>query len=105
MNSLEAVEAPIQINSLKSKSRKKCKMIISVGKKDKVEVNHIVCAISEATGLNAKEIGKITILDNKSVVEIPEDIKTTILKNMAKTTIKKKTIKVSIEKSDKKRRR
>ncbi len=103
-NTIEVVQAPIKLNSLKSKTRKKVSIKISVGSKDKVEVNHIVCAISEATGLNSKDIGKIKIFNTYSIAEIPEDIKNQIIKKLNKTTIKNKKIEVSLEKVKKSKR-
>lgn len=45
---------------------------INIGKKNFVAPNHIVRAIAEKTTLSGTDIGKIAILDNKSVVEVPK---------------------------------
>ncbi|MEG2429294.1 MAG: DEAD/DEAH box helicase, partial [Oscillospiraceae bacterium] len=47
------------------------KMEIDIGRDSRVAPNHIVGAITEQTGINGSDIGKIEIFDNKTVVGIP----------------------------------
>ncbi|MBE6755056.1 MAG: DEAD/DEAH box helicase [Ruminococcaceae bacterium] len=69
-----------QITSLESFGRKKrgddkdfCKIIISIGRNRRVAPNHIMCAIADRTGISGKEIGKIEIYDDRTIVGIPKD--------------------------------
>lgn len=49
------------------------KVSINVGRANRVAPNHIVGAITERTDLRGKDIGKIEIYDNNTVVSIPEN--------------------------------
>ena len=47
------------------------KLIISVGRRQKIAPNHVVSAVCERSGLSGKEIGKIEIYDDKTIVGVP----------------------------------
>ncbi len=49
------------------------KLIISVGRRQKIAPNHVVSAVCERTDLSGKEIGKIEIYDDKTIVGVPAD--------------------------------
>lgn len=49
------------------------KIVINIGRDKRVAPNHIVGAITESTNLCGKDIGKIEIFDNKTIVSIPEN--------------------------------
>ena len=49
------------------------KIIISVGRAHRVAPNHIVSAIAERANIPGKEIGKIEIYDERSIVGVPAD--------------------------------
>ena len=49
------------------------KIIISVGRQQRVAPNHIVSAVAERAGIPGRDIGKIEIFDDKSVVGVPAD--------------------------------
>ena len=49
------------------------KLIISVGRRQKIAPNHVVSAVCERSGLSGKEIGKIEIYDDKTIVGVPAD--------------------------------
>ena len=49
------------------------KLIISVGRRQKIAPNHVVSAVCERTDLSGKEIGKIEIYDEKTIVGVPAD--------------------------------
>lgn len=73
-------EKMTQISSLESFGKKKRgddadfrKIIISIGRNRRVAPNHIMCAIADRTGISGKEIGKIEIYDDKTIVGIPKD--------------------------------
>lgn len=47
------------------------KIVINVGRSKRVAPNHIVGAITERTNLSGRDIGKIEIYDDKTVVSVP----------------------------------
>ena len=49
------------------------KIILSVGRAHRVAPNHIVSAVAERAGIPGKEIGKIEIYDERSIVGVPAD--------------------------------
>lgn len=59
-------------NSSKSKSVSYKKIVINIGRAKRVAPNHIVGAITESTVLSGKDIGKIEIFDDKTIVSVPE---------------------------------
>ena len=48
-------------------------MIIDVGSSSGVKANHIIGAVADRTGISGKEIGKVDIAMDQSLVEIPSD--------------------------------
>ena len=48
------------------------KISINIGRDKRIAPYHIVAAIAGKTGMNGREIGKIEIFDNETVVAIPE---------------------------------
>lgn len=49
------------------------KIIISIGRRQKVAPNHIVSAVAERAHIPGKDIGKIEIYDERTVVGVPAD--------------------------------
>ncbi|MEG0838893.1 MAG: DEAD/DEAH box helicase [Hydrogenoanaerobacterium sp.] len=49
------------------------KIVLNIGRSSRVAPNHIVGAITERTNLSGKDIGKIEIFDERSVIGIPTD--------------------------------
>jgi hypothetical protein len=49
------------------------KLIISVGRQQRIAPNHIVSAVAERAGISGRDIGKIEIFDDKSIVGVPAD--------------------------------
>lgn len=47
------------------------KIVINIGRQAHVAPNHIVGAITERTGIRGKDVGKIEIFDEKTIVGIP----------------------------------
>ncbi|HEX3026638.1 MAG TPA: DEAD/DEAH box helicase [Clostridia bacterium] len=47
------------------------RIILNIGKMQHISPNHIVGAIAEKTSLSGSDIGKIQVLDNSTIVEIP----------------------------------
>lgn len=82
------------------------KIQLDVGKKHKVSTAHIVGAIAEASGLDGKDIGKIQVYENYSIVEIPEQFDSVVMEEIAKTTIRGYNVKVNLATfQDKEKRR
>lgn len=48
------------------------KIVINIGKIHKVAPNHIVGALTKSTSLSGKEIGKIEIFEDRTIVSVPE---------------------------------
>lgn len=61
---------------------------ISVGKKDHVSANHIICAISEESGLSSNIVGKVNIRDSFTLVEIDAKYVYKVVESMYECTIK-----------------
>ena len=93
---LEAIDAPVQSNSMKSKSSRKTTISIGLGRKDGISVAHIVSGVSEATGIVSKDIGKIIINDTNTTVQIPEDLQDVIIDKLKDTKIKGKKFNVEL---------
>lgn len=76
---LPAVEGIIR---KKSPSGQYTKLVIDVGREERMAPNYIVGAIADRTSLSGKDIGKIEIYDNKTTVEVPEDQVESVLEAM-----------------------
>ncbi len=57
-------------------------ILIDIGSSKNATVNHIIGAITEKTGLLGKEIGKVEVLADQSLVEIPAESCDEVLKAM-----------------------
>ncbi len=69
-------------NSRNSSSKDKCKIVLSVGRKNKIMPNYVLGALVESTGLKGKIFGKIEIFDKHTTVEIPHSDKDQIISSM-----------------------
>lgn len=58
------------------------KLVIDVGREERMAPNYIVGAIADRTSLSGKDIGKIEIYDKKTTVEVPEDQVESVLEAM-----------------------
>ncbi|MGN0803297.1 MAG: DEAD/DEAH box helicase [Candidatus Faecivicinus sp.] len=58
------------------------KLMLNVGRRQKVAPNHIVSAIAERTCIRGSQIGKIEIYDDKTVVGIPADLAEEVARSM-----------------------
>lgn len=61
---------------------KSCKLILSVGRDQRIAPNFVLGALVDATGLSGKNFGKIDIYDKHTTVEIPEGDKEHIVSAM-----------------------
>lgn len=66
------------------------KISINIGRADKVAPNHIVGAITEKTHLSGRDIGKIEIYDDNTLVSIPASELTQTLEEMKNCRINRK---------------
>lgn len=97
-----------QISSLESFGRKNrgddkdfCKIIISIGRNRRVAPNHIMCAIADRTGISGKEIGKIEIYDEHTIVGIPKDKADEIILKMIGCKINSHVVQTGVYKEKK----
>lgn len=67
---------------------------IDIGRADKIAPNHIVGALTERTNLQGRDIGKIEIYDNRSVVAVPLDELDETIRSMSGTKISGKLVHV-----------
>jgi len=79
-----------------SKSDEKHKPVqISLGKKMGISANHILGAITEGTGIAGSRIGKISILSDFSLVDVPEECVNMVIDKINKTKINNKVVNVT----------
>lgn len=57
-------------------------MLLDIGSSNGVKANHIIGAVADRTGISGKEIGKVDISAEQSLVEIPSDKVEAILEAM-----------------------
>lgn len=82
---MEEIKAPVRRGDRGGDAAGYRKISINVGRLNRIAPNHIVGAITERTSLRGKDIGKIEIYDNNTVVSVPEhDIDETLaqMKNL-----------------------
>ena len=77
----------IAVERKSSSSNRYRKLILSVGRRQKVAPNHIVSAIAEGANVPGAQIGKIEIYDDQSIVGIPDDIAEAVLRSLEGLTI------------------
>jgi len=81
------------------------RLIVSVGKKDRVSAGHLLAAIAGESGLSGKCIGSIEVLDNYSFVEVPKDAVDLVLKAMNGCVINGRTSSIEVVKNKKRMRK
>ena len=57
-------------------------MVLTIGRSSRVAPNHVVGAVTERTSLNGRDIGKIEIYDETTIVSIPTDKCGSIMEEM-----------------------
>ena len=57
-------------------------MVVDIGYSSRVNANHIIGAITDRTGISGKEIGKIDISPEQSIVEIPSALIEQVVEEM-----------------------
>lgn len=61
---------------------KVAKVVISVGRRQKIAPNYILGALVDATGMPGKAFGKIDIFDSHTTVEVPDEDKEHVIETM-----------------------
>jgi len=72
---------------------------ITIGKKDKVGVNHIVGAVAGESGLPGKVIGNIDIRENHTFFEVPKNVVDDVLRTVNGCKIRGKRVTVELVKT------
>lgn len=78
------------------------KFIIDAGHNARIVPNFIVGAIAERTGLSGREIGKIEIFEDNTIVEIPQEQAEEVLSSMQDCKINGKKVRISVLPQEKK---
>jgi ATP-dependent RNA helicase DeaD len=68
----------------------------SAGKNENIRPGDFVGAIANEAGLNSNLIGPIKISDDFSLVKVPEELASEIIKVLGRTRIKGKKVKVRL---------
>jgi ATP-dependent RNA helicase DeaD len=72
------------------------RLVINIGRHEKVTPSHIVGAMAGETGIAGHEIGHISIDQNLTYVDVPQSKVAQVLKGMTGTKIKGRPIKVAV---------
>jgi ATP-dependent RNA helicase DeaD len=91
-------EAIVKKAEKKNLSGKVATLILFLGRRDKVAANHIVCAIVEEVGLESKQIGKIKVENNFSLIDVPAEYAKDVVKALSKTKIRNQKVKIEEKK-------
>ena len=75
------------------------RLIMNVGKKDRVAANHIVAAIAGESGLPGSMVGIIEVHDNYSFVEVPAEVVDLVLQAMKDCVINGRTSSTEVVKN------
>jgi ATP-dependent RNA helicase DeaD len=73
---------------------------VEVGKSDGVEAKNLVGAIANEAGIDSKDIGRITILDDHSVIDLPEGMPKDLFQQLGKVWVNNKQLNISPAKDD-----
>ncbi len=76
---------------------------INIGRKQRINPNYILGALVDASGISGKSFGKINILDDHTIVEVPKNKTDHIIRSMNNGKINGRKVIVTHEKSNKKR--
>ncbi len=98
INEVKSEEVNKKLKS-KNLSGKTATLIIFLGKKDRVAANHIVCAIVEEVGIDSKQIGKIKIEKNYSLVDIPVEYSKDVIKALSNKKIRNQKVRIEEKKN------
>jgi ATP-dependent RNA helicase DeaD len=69
---------------------------VEVGAADNVEPKHLVGAIANEAGLESQFIGRISIMDDHSFVDLPDGMPKDIFQHLGKVWVNNKQLKISL---------
>jgi ATP-dependent RNA helicase DeaD len=70
---------------------------IEVGKNDGVEAKNIVGAIANEAGIDSKDIGRISIHEGHSIVDLPQGMPRDLFQQLGKVWVNNKQLNISLE--------
>ena len=68
---------------------------VEVGWRDRIKPGHLVGAIANETGLDGRQIGKITIFDDHSTVDLPQGMPPQMMQSLQKVRVMQKELQIS----------
>ena len=68
---------------------------VEVGWQDRIKPGHLVGAIANESGLDGRQIGKITIFDDYSTVDLPEGMPPELMKRLQGVRVMQKELRIS----------
>ena len=68
---------------------------VEVGWRDRIKPGHLVGAIANETGLDGRQIGKITIFDDHSTVDLPQGMPAQMMQSLQKVRVMQKELQIS----------
>ena len=69
---------------------------VEVGHEHNVEPKHLVGAIANEAGLDSQLIGRITIMDDHSFVDLPDGMPKDIFQHLRKVWVNQKQLQISV---------
>ena len=68
---------------------------VEVGWRDRIKPGHLVGAIGNETGLDGRQIGKITIFDDHSTVDLPQGMPPQLMQSLQRVRVMQKELQIS----------
>ncbi|OUT74510.1 MAG: ATP-dependent RNA helicase [Synechococcus sp. TMED19] len=68
---------------------------VEVGWRDRIKPGHLVGAIANETGLDGRQIGKITIFDDHSTVDLPQGMPPQLMQSLQRVRVMQKELHIS----------
>ena len=68
---------------------------VEVGWRDRIKPGHLVGAIANETGLDGRQIGKITIFDDHSTVDLPQGMPPQMMQSLQRVRVMQKELQIS----------
>lgn len=69
---------------------------VEVGREHNVEPKHLVGAIANEAGLDSQNIGRISIMDDYSLIDMPEGMPRDIFQHLRKVWVNQKQLQISL---------
>lgn len=74
---------------------------VEVGREHSVEPKHLVGAIANEAGLDSQNIGRISIMDDHSLIDLPEGMPRDIFQHLRKVWVNQRQLQISLADDDK----